>query len=191
MIKISSADALLIVDVQNDFLPGGALAVPEGDAVIAVINQLMRLPFGEIVTTQDWHPAAHCSFREQGGPWPRHCVADTSGAALAETLDCAAVSLELRKGQSLSVDSYSAFLENDGVTRTILKDWLHERKIARVFVTGLALDYCVTATAIDAQDDGFESVIVLDACRGIAPLEDAVSKAENAGILLVRSSDLS
>lgn len=191
MIKISSADALLVVDVQNDFLPGGALAVPEGDAAIPVINRLMTLPFGAVVTTQDWHPAAHCSFREQGGPWPRHCVADTSGAALAETLDRKAVSLELRKGQSLSVDSYSAFLENDGVTRTILKDWLRERKIERVFVTGLALDYCVTATAVDAQNDGLESVIVLDACRGIAPLEDAVSKAENAGILLVKSSDLS
>ncbi|MCH4091071.1 nicotinamidase [Acetobacter sp.] len=191
MRKISSADALLIVDVQNDFLPDGALAVPEGDAVIPVINRLMALPFGAVVTTQDWHPAAHCSFEAQGGPWPSHCVADTLGAALAGTLERGVVSLELRKGQSLSVDSYSAFLENDGVTRTILKDWLNERKISRVFVTGLALDYCVTATAIDAKNDGFESVIVLDACRGIAPLEDAVRRAESAGILLSKSSDLS
>ncbi|WP_291362903.1 nicotinamidase [Acetobacter sp. UBA5411] len=191
MIKISSADALLVVDVQNDFLPGGALAVENGDAVIPVINQLMTLPFGAIVTTQDWHPSEHCSFEEQGGEWPRHCVADTSGADLAEALDRRAVSLELRKGQSLSVDSYSAFLENDGVTRTILQDWLMNRKIRRVFVTGLALDYCVTYTAIDAQAAGFESVIVLDACRSIALLDEAVSKIENAGILLTESSDLS
>lgn len=191
MIKICSSDALLVVDVQNDFLPGGALAVPQGDEVIPVINQLMKLPFGAVVTTQDWHPAAHCSFSEQGGPWPRHCVADTPGAALAETLERMEIDLELHKGQSLSVDSYSAFLENDGVTRTILKDWLQVRKIERVFVTGLALDYCVMATAFDAQADGFESVIVLDGCRGIRPQEEAVDKAEKAGILLTKSSDLS
>ncbi|BCI66405.1 nicotinamidase [Acetobacter aceti] len=191
MIKISSTDALLVVDVQNDFLPGGALAVENGDAVIPVINQLMTLPFGAIVTTQDWHPSGHCSFEERSGEWPRHCVADTPGAALAEALDRRAVSLELRKGQSLSVDSYSAFLENDRITRTILQDWLMNRKIRRVFVTGLALDYCVTYTAIDAQAAGFESVIVLDACRSIAPLDEAVSNIEKARILLIESSDLS
>ncbi|WP_242010181.1 nicotinamidase [Acetobacter conturbans] len=191
MLTISSADALLVVDVQNDFLPGGALAVPDGDAVIPIINRLMRLPFGAIVATQDWHPAGHCSFREQGGPWPEHCLTDTQGAALADALDRAPLALELRKGRTQAVDSYSAFVENDRLTHTILADWLSERAIKRVFVTGLALDYCVTATAMDARRAGFESLIVVDACRGIAPEAEAIAQATAAGIRIVKEQDLS
>ncbi|MFT8720376.1 nicotinamidase [Acetobacter sp.] len=191
MTRISIADALLIIDVQNDFLPGGALAVPDGDAVIAPINRLMELPFGALVATQDWHPAAHCSFVGQGGEWPAHCVAGSQGAALADGLDRRSLTLTLQKGTSQAVDSYSAFIENDRVTHTILEEWLRERNIRRVFVTGLALDYCVMATAIDARACGFESFIVLDACRGIGPEDVAIARAQRAGIKLLKEQDLS
>lgn len=191
MTRISIADALLIIDVQNDFLPGGALAVPDGDAVIAPINRLMELPFGALVATQDWHPATHCSFMGQGGEWPEHCVAGSQGAALAEGLDRQLLTQTFQKGTSQAVDSYSAFVENDRVTHTILEEWLRTRNITRVFVTGLALDYCVMATAIDARTCGFESFIVLDACRGIGPESVAIARAQRAGIKLLKEQDLS
>lgn len=191
MTRISVADALLIVDVQNDFLPGGALAVPDGDAVIAPIDRLMKLPFGVVVATQDWHPFAHCSFVGQGGAWPEHCVAGSRGAALADGLDRRSITLTLQKGTSQAVDSYSAFVDNDRVTHTILEEWLRQRNITRVFVTGLALDYCVMATAMDARLCGFDSFVVLDACRGIAPESVAIARAQAAGIKLLKEQDLS
>lgn len=191
MMKLSSHDALLVVDVQNDFLPGGALPVGEGDAVIPVINRLSALPFGTVVVTQDWHPSAHCSFREQGGQWPTHCVAGTTGAELASGLDQRHVALILRKGLSPSVDSYSAFRDNSGAATTGLEGWLRAMGMARVFVTGLALDVCVTETARDAQKAGFATFVVEDACRGIAPGADATKELRKAGIPLLLSTELS
>ncbi|WP_341535019.1 nicotinamidase [Acetobacter sacchari] len=192
MMPISSRDALLIIDVQNDFLPGGALAVPDGDAVIPLINRLATLPFGAVVATQDWHPPGHVSFQtsEPAGPWPQHCVAGTEGAALATGIVSAPVALVLRKGRSKTVDSYSAFLDNDQVSATGLASWLREVGVERVFVTGLALDYCVSATAIDAKSAGFESVVIVDACRGIGPYDEALQKLEAAGVGVVESAAL-
>ncbi|WP_323990654.1 MULTISPECIES: bifunctional nicotinamidase/pyrazinamidase [Nguyenibacter] len=197
MIPITAHDALLVIDVQNDFLPGGALVVPRGDAVIPVINHLTRLPFGQQAASQDWHPHGHASFASTHGPhaphgtWPDHCVAGTHGAELAPALDQTRVGMVIRKGRALDIDSYSAFLDNDRTTRTGLEFWLRGLGVTRVFITGLALDYCVAFTAIDAKTLGFETFVVEDACRGIAPDPAATWQAlERHGIVRVRSADL-
>jgi len=189
---ITTRDALIIVDVQNDFLPGGALAVPEGDAVIAPINALAaRCGFGQIVATQDWHPHDHMSFSAQGGPWPRHCVAGDTGAQLAAELNAAPIGLVLRKGRSQSVDSYSAFMDNDGGSDTGLSAWLRAHGVERVFVCGLALDFCVAATAEDAVKHGFASVVIEDACCAVLSDRSAVAaRLSSAGVHLTSTADL-
>ncbi|KXV63585.1 hypothetical protein AD949_07000 [Acetobacter orleanensis] len=164
-----ASDALLIVDVQNDFLPGGALAVPEGDAILPIIRDLVRLPFGLIATSQDWHPAEHVSFQTAipAGKWPPHCVAHTHGAALASGLTLPSSTLAVFKGTQAEQDSYSAFGGTDaqGLPLAAL---LQKQDITRVFVCGLALDYCVRASALDAHAMGFQTILITDACRGIA-----------------------
>ncbi|HUG62292.1 MAG TPA: bifunctional nicotinamidase/pyrazinamidase [Methylomirabilota bacterium] len=178
----SSTDALIVVDVQNDFCPGGSLAVGDGDAVVPVINALAGR-FEAIVLTQDWHPAGHASFASSHpgkAPfetiemaygmqvlWPDHCVQGTDGAALHAGLDIPRAQLIIRKGYHAGVDSYSAFREADRTTQTGLAGYLREREIARVFVVGLATDYCVGWTAVDARAAGFEAVVIEDACRAI------------------------
>ncbi len=175
--------ALIIVDVQNDFLPGGALAVADGDAVIAPVNALVAR-FAHVVLTQDWHPPGHVSFasshpgraahdrvaladgREQV-LWPDHCLWDTRGAALADGLEVAKAELVIRKGYRADLDSYSAFVEADGRTRTGLAGYLRERGLIRVVVAGLATDYCAGWTARDAAQAGFETLIAIEATRGI------------------------
>jgi len=192
MINITKTDALIVVDVQNDFLPGGALAVPDGDAVIAPINALMaQQPFGQIVATQDWHPADHMSFVAQGGPWPQHCVAGSPGAALASGLNTAPIGLVLRKGRSQPIDSYSGFMDNAGNGDTGLGAWLRAQGITRAFVCGLTLDFCVAATAEDAMKQGFTSIVLGDACRAVLQSSDTVaSRLAAAGVSLMVSSDL-
>ncbi|WP_041249524.1 bifunctional nicotinamidase/pyrazinamidase [Gluconacetobacter diazotrophicus] len=193
MIHVTAHDALLVIDLQNDFLPGGALPVPEGDAVIPVINHLTRLPFGQQAASQDWHPHGHASFAtaQPPGPWRQHCVAGTPGAELAASLDQTRIGLVIRKGRAQDVDSYSAFLDNDRTTRTGLEDWLRGLGITRIFIAGLALDYCVAFTAIDAKALGFETIVVEDACRGIDPDPDATWQAlARHDILHVRSAEL-
>ncbi|HEX3437937.1 MAG TPA: bifunctional nicotinamidase/pyrazinamidase [Pseudacidobacterium sp.] len=181
-LKITDRDVLLVIDVQNDFCPGGALAVPNGDEVAPVINRLARR-FHHVVLTQDWHPARHMSFASSHPGklpfdvidvaygkqtlWPDHCVQGSSGAEFHKELDIPHVELILRKGFQQEVDSYSAFQENDRVTRTGLTGYLRERGIARVFLAGLAYDYCVRYSAVDARAAGFESVVIEDACRAI------------------------
>ncbi|CAH2604361.1 Nicotinamidase [Rhodovastum atsumiense] len=176
-------DALLLVDVQPDFMPGGALAVPDGDAVLPVINRLLAGPFRHAVATQDWHPPGHASFASAhpgrapfetvGAPygpqtlWPDHCVQGSPGAALHNGLDQARIELILRKGWHPSVDSYSAFRENDRTTSTCLDAWLRARGFRRLFLTGLATDFCVAWSAEDAVALGFSVVVIEDACRGI------------------------
>ena len=175
-------DALIVVDVQNDFLPGGALAVPDGDAVIPVINQLVP-KFDLIVATQDWHPSDHGSFASQhegcsigeqielnGLPqilWPDHCIQNSVGAQFADSLSPAAIQNVFQKGTDVSVDSYSGFFDNGHRNATGLGDFLSEQGVKRVYVTGLATDYCVRFTAQDAHQLGFEVVIIEDACRGV------------------------
>jgi nicotinamidase/pyrazinamidase len=179
---IGSKDVLLAVDLQNDFCSGGRLAVPRGEEVVPVINELAK-QFEHVVLTQDWHPAGHHSFASShpgkkpyesialayGAQilWPEHCVQDTDGAALHGELRIPHAELVLRKGYHREIDSYSAFYENDRKTRTGLTGYLRERGFKRVYVAGLAFDFCVRFSAEDAKRDGFEVAVVEDACRGI------------------------
>ncbi len=187
-------DVLLVVDVQNDFCPGGALAVPDGDQVVAVINRLADR-FAHMVATQDWHPAGHQSFASSHpgrqpfetievayGPqtlWPDHCVQGTPGAAFHGDLDLTGCELVLRKGFRRAIDSYSAFYENDHSTATGLAGYLRQRGIGRVFCVGLATDFCVRFSAVDAVGEGFETYLIADGCRGI-DLDGSMAAAEAA-----------
>ncbi|WP_131195210.1 bifunctional nicotinamidase/pyrazinamidase [Lichenihabitans psoromatis] len=175
-------DVLIVVDVQTDFLPGGALAVPDGDAVIPPINALIQR-FAHVVLTQDWHTPGHISFASSHAGktpfqmielaygdqvlWPDHCVQGTRGAALSDALEASKAELVIRKGFHPEVDSYSAFMEADRNTPTGLAGYFKSRGFTRVFVCGLATDYCVGWTAIDARAAGFDSLVIEDACRAI------------------------
>jgi nicotinamidase/pyrazinamidase len=179
---IGDSDVLLVIDVQNDFCPGGNLPVPEGDKVVPVINALARR-FAHVVLTQDWHPPRHHSFASSHAGrkpyetvevaygsqvlWPDHCMQGTQGAQLHPALDIPHAQLVIRKGFRPHIDSYSAFYENDHKTPTGLAGYLRERGLTRVFVAGLALDFCVRYSAEDARRRGFEVVVIEDACRGI------------------------
>jgi nicotinamidase/pyrazinamidase len=192
-------DALVAVDVQPDFMPGGALPVPGGDAVVPAINRLLDL-FAIAAATQDWHPAGHLSFASShpgAAPfsrvmapygeqtlWPDHCVQGTPGAALHPNLRADRFAAVLRKGWRRGVDSYSAFTENDRKTPTGLADWLRDQGIRRVFLAGLATDFCVGWSGLDALDHGFGVVLVTDACRGIGiPGADATARDSTAEML--------
>ena len=172
----SHSDALIIVDLQPDFMPGGALAVAEGDRVAAPIARLAHR-FSTVIATQDWHPAGHVSFVERGGPWPIHCRAGSPGAALHEVLPDELVTSILRKGTRLDVDSYSAFAENDG-TSTGLGAFLRARGVSRVFVCGLARDFCVRATAVDGAAEKLEVYVLDDLTRAVDPTSRARVDAE-------------
>jgi len=195
-------DALILIDVQNDFLPGGALAVPEGDQILPAVEALADR-FDQVILTQDWHPAGHSSFasshpgrapfQQVAMPygdqvlWPDHCVQGTRGAELAlpdRVRDKAR--LILRKGTRPGIDSYSAFRENDRMTRTGLAGYLRGLGVRRVILAGLATDYCVGFSALDARQAGFDVVMIEAACRGIGPESIAERKAEmgRAGVLL-------
>ena len=180
--SVGDRDVLIVVDMQNDFCPGGALAVPQGDQVLPVINRLAA-KFRHVVLTQDWHPRGHLSFASShpgrkpyetiAAPygaqvlWPDHCVQATQGAALHAGLEIPHAGLVLRKGTDRAIDSYSAFYENDRVTPTGLAGYLRERRVDRVFLAGLAFDFCVRYTAEDARREDFAVSIITDACRGI------------------------
>jgi nicotinamidase/pyrazinamidase len=153
-------EALIVVDVQNDFCQGGALAVPDGDAVVEPINRLME-EFPVVVATRDWHPPDHHSFREYGGPWPPHCVQGTAGAELHPGLRSDRIDAVVDAGYEPDLEGYSGFEETD------LEQQLRDRGVETVHVAGLALDYCVRATALDAREKGFEVVLHLDATRAI------------------------
>ena len=181
-IPIRRNDVLLVVDVQNDFCPGGRLPVPGGDEVVSVINSLAAR-FEHVVLTQDWHPAGHESFasRHPGRKpyetievaygtqvlWPDHCVQETRGAELRSDLRVPHAALILRKGFHRGIDSYSAFYENDRATPTGLRGYLRERGLDRIFIAGLAYDFCVRYSAEDAAREGFTALVIADACRAI------------------------
>jgi len=200
-------DLLLVVDVQPDFMPGGALPVPEGDAVVPVINRLLGR-FAHAVATQDWHPADHASFASQHPGqrpfasvtlaygeqtlWPDHCVQGTRGADLHPDLDARRFELVLRKGFRPAIDSYSGFRENDRSTPTGLHGYLRERGFRRLFVAGLARGYCTDYTAEDAAELGYEVMLIEDACRGITPeaTETGTRRLRERGVRFLRSEAL-
>jgi nicotinamidase/pyrazinamidase len=200
--------ALIVVDVQHDFLPGGSLAVPNGDEVIAPINRLAKA-FRHVVLTQDWHPAGHISFASTHAGrrpferielpygtqilWPDHCVQGNDGGAIHADLDIPHALLILRKGCNPQVDSYSAFVEADGTSKTGLDGYLTARGIRSVYIAGLATDFCVAWSAIDARKLGFEAWVIEDACRGIdteGSLAAAWRDMETAGVKRVRVADV-
>lgn len=201
--------ALILVDLQNDFLPGGALAVPDGDKVIPVANKLIAL-FPLVVATQDWHPANHGSFAashpskkvfEQielnGLPqtlWPVHCVHNTKGAELAAALNRDRIAKVFPKGTDAGIDSYSGLFDNGHRKSTGLGEWLKAQGVTEVFVCGLATDYCVKFTALDAAQMGFKTHFVEDASRGVNLQPDDVSNAveemKRAGIVVLQSEEL-
>ena len=203
-----AGDVLLVIDVQNDFCPGGALAVPDGDAIVPVVNRLARR-FADVVMTQDWHPAGHLSFASAhpgrqpfetidlayGAQtlWPDHCVQGTAGAAFHRDLSLPQAELIVRKGFRKPIDSYSAFYENDRRTPTGLAGYLRERGFRRVFLAGLATDFCVHYSAVDARREGFAAVLVEDGCRAIdlgGSLADALRKMAAAGVERIASEAL-
>ena len=201
--------ALILVDIQNDFCPGGALAVPEGDAVVAVANRLMP-KFPLVVATQDSHPPEHQSFAANhagkhpyeridlhGLPqvlWPVHCVSGSEGAAFHPQLQHAGIDAVFPKGTDPEIDSYSGFFDNGQRKATGLADFLRERGATELYVLGLATDYCVKATALDAQRLGFRTHVVEDGCRavGLQPEDEALAKQalRDAGVSLCQSRDL-
>jgi nicotinamidase/pyrazinamidase len=205
-LEIRDGDALLVVDVQNDFCAGGALEVPAGDEVVPVANRLAER-FDLLVLTQDWHPPGHASFASSHagkepmetiempyGPqilWPDHCMPGTKGAEFHPDLNTLAASLIVRKGRNPNVDSYSGFYENDKETSTGLGGYLRDKAVRRVVLVGLATDFCVRATALDARREGFETLVVEDGVRGIdadGSLEQAWKRMAEAGVLRVRET---
>ncbi|HEX3571362.1 MAG TPA: bifunctional nicotinamidase/pyrazinamidase [Acidobacteriaceae bacterium] len=204
----SSTDALLLVDLQNDFCPGGALAVDRGDEIVPIVNRLGG-QFEHVILTQDWHPRDHVSFASTHpghkpyetvetnyGPqalWPDHCVQATTGAAFHPGLNVPHAELILRKGFRRNIDSYSAFLENDHATPTGLAGYLRERGLKRLFVCGLAYDFCVRHSAIDGVALDFECVVIHDASRAVnlpGTIEAADKSFQEAGIQRISTADI-
>lgn len=206
--QMSPRTALLVIDVQNDFTPGGQLAVPEGDQIVPLINRLGGL-FKQVVIAQDWHPTGHASFASshpgrkpydviqlpygEQTLWSQHCVQGTTGAEFHPKLDLPHAQLIIRKGCNPDIDSYSAFLEADRRTTTGLAGYLKERGIDTVYMVGLALDFCVMYSALDARAAGFNAFVVLDACRAIdmdGSLAAAMERMQTAGVGLIQSNQL-
>jgi len=185
--EIKPDDALVIVDVQHDFLPGGALGVAEGERIFDPINALAPR-FARVYATRDWHPEDHSSYAQQGGPWPVHCVAGTHGAAFDDRLDLAHVDEVIDKGTARETDGYSGF------AATVLDRDLREHGVRRVFVCGLATDYCVKATALDARAAGFDVVVLEDAAAAVnvepGDEQQALGELRAAGIGVARSADV-
>jgi len=197
--------ALLIVDLQNDFCPGGALPVPDGDAIVPTVNALVE-GFDHVVQTQDWHPDGHQSFASSHPDhdpmdvievdygeqilWPDHCVQGSEGAAFHPDLDTTQTQLIIRKGFRREIDSYSAFCENDGETRTGLTGYLRDREIDTLYLCGLATDFCVKWSAVDGRNEGFDVYVVEDATRGIdqdGSLAQAWDEMNDVGVQVVSS----
>jgi nicotinamidase/pyrazinamidase len=183
-------DALILVDIQNDFCPGGSLAVAEGDEVVPVANELEKY-FDLVVATKDWHPPGHASFETL---WPPHCVQGTAGAEFHPALDTSRVAHVFLKGTDPAVDSYSGFFDNEHKLSTGLGDYLRAQGVARVFVCGLATDYCVKFTALDALRLGFDTTVVADACRAVnvnaGDGERALEEMRSAGAHITTSEEI-
>lgn len=188
MIEINPSDALVIIDPQNDFMPGGALAVPGGDEIFRVLNPLVHR-FSLVVGSQDWHPADHISFRDRGGPWPPHCVQKTKGAEYHPDLDQSRLSVVVRKGYDPDIEQYSCFDE-----KSRLAEMLRGRGVGRIFIGGVATDYCVRYSTLGALRGGLEVYVLTDAVRGVdvnpGDSERALEEIKSAGAYLITFSDL-
>ena len=184
---IRPTDALVIVDPQNDFLPGGSLAVADGNRIFEPINRIMPL-FSHVLATRDWHPEDHAYFQVNGGPWPFHCLADTEGAEFSPLLNTEPIELVMSKGTDPQTDGYSAFAGTD------LTDQLRNRGIDRLFICGLATDYCVKMTSLEAKENGFEPVVLTDAIAavGVEPHHEAeaLETMRRSGVAMATSADL-
>ena len=184
---IAATDALIVVDPQNDFLPGGSLAVAEGNRIFAPINAL-ALRFAHVYATRDWHPYDHAYFQAQGGPWPYHCIQETHGAEFSPLLDLSLIGVVVSKGTDPATDGYSGFAGTDLAQR------LRERSVRRLFICGLATDYCVKATALEGLAHGFEVVVITDAIAAVNLSPDdeefALEAMRAAGIALIASGEL-
>jgi nicotinamidase/pyrazinamidase len=205
--QLQPTDALLVIDVQNDFMPGGALAIPDGNAIVPLINTFAK-KFDHVILTQDWHPPQHISFasthnkqpfeaiQARYGPqtlWPEHVLQHTEGAAFHPALHIPHAELILRKGFRRHIDSYSAFLENDHRTPTGLAGYLRERNLTRLFLCGLAYDFCVRYSAIDGHNLGFETIVIEDATRPVnlpGSVEGTDAALASASIQRICSEDL-
>jgi nicotinamidase/pyrazinamidase len=206
--RASEQDVLLVVDVQNDFCPGGALPVPEGDRIVPLVNRLAR-QFGHVVFTQDWHSPRHASFASAHAGkqpfqttalpygeqvlWPDHCVQGTPGAEFHRDLDRTRAEMIVRKGFRPDIDSYSAFYENDQRTRTGLTGYLRDRGFQHVYLCGLAFDFCVKWSALDARREGFAATVIEDATRSIdlnGSAAAARTEMTKAGVSLVQSAKI-
>ena len=182
--------ALILVDIQNDFCPGGSLAVREGDQIVPIVNELQK-HFDLVIATKDWHPIGHASFETL---WPPHCVQGTPGAEFVPALDTTRITRTFLKGTDMEVDSYSGFFDNEHRRATGLGDYLKAQGVTDVVITGLATDYCVKFTALDALQLGFRTVVVRDACRGVevnpGDTERALAEMREAGAEIVESREL-
>ena len=198
--------ALILVDLQNDFMPGGALAVTDGDQTVALANKLMPR-YDIVVATQDWHPAEHASFVDNHPGknlfdvvdlngieqvlWPQHCVQHTPGAAFHPALKTEAITKVFPKGTNTAIDSYSGFFDNDHQQATGMGDWLQQQKVTTVDIIGLATDYCVKFTVLDAQALGFTTRLLLPACRGVdlqaGDIDQALAEMRQAGVEIVHN----
>jgi nicotinamidase/pyrazinamidase len=201
--------ALLIVDIQNDFVPGGALSVPEGDVIVPLVNRLQSY-FDVVIATQDWHPADHGSFAANhagrkpgevidlnGLPqilWPIHCVQGTRGAEFTPGFDLTRVAKIFRKGTDPGIDSYSGLFDNGHRKATGLGDYLRQQKVTEVYIAGLATDYCVKFTSLDAVAMGIKTFLIEDACRGVnlkpGDVAAAIAEMKKAGVVIVQSEDI-
>jgi len=201
--------ALVLVDIQNDFCPGGALEVPKGDEVVEVANS-MQAYFSQVVATQDWHPADHGSFAanheaKQPGDvidlhgitqvlWPMHCVQGSRGAEFVESLSTGRIRKVFRKGQDVRVDSYSGFYDNGKTNPSGLSHYLRNLGVAELYILGLATDYCVKYTALDAVAEGFDCYVIEDGCRGVelAPgdVDAAIDEMRQAGVTIIHSGQI-
>lgn len=201
---------LILVDIQNDFMPGGALSVKDGYKILPVVNSLIT-NFDLIIATQDWHPVNHGSFASNhpgkkigqftdlNGTsqilWPDHCVQNTKGAEFHRDLNSEKITKIFQKGTDKNIDSYSGFFDNGRLKSTGLGDYLKEKNVKQVFICGLATDYCVKFTALDAADEGFETFVISDACRGVNLTPDdsdkAIEEMSEAGCKIISSMDIS
>ena len=197
-------EALLIVDVQYDFMPEGALGVKGGDQIVPIINQIIG-KISLVIASQDWHPEGHVSFavvhnKEVGESvdvhgkkqklWPVHCVAHTHGASLVKELNKGRIHKYVHKGVDKDIDSYSAFFDNDGVKSTGLDEFLRENKITKLYIAGLTTDFCVLYSALDARELGYEVAVIRDACKPVFDEKEPFQKMREAGVEIINASDL-